>query len=147
MRMRSVILAAVMGSLMLTLMFASFASAQEEEDAGGTFLLSKKFDNGLTLRPSITLSLVEINVRNGDFSGGFTLGPGYGLDYKEVVSGDFFTSMKFGEDNRPNTVILAFVIGVMKHLHVGIAWELIEDSESMLKILIGSGLSFVGVNK
>lgn len=144
--MKSVILAAVAGSLMLTLLFASLASAQDE-DTGGTFLLSKKFDNGLTFRPSITVSFVEINVKTGDFSGGFTLGPGYGLDYKEVVSGDFFTSMKFGEDDRPNTVVLAFVLGFMKHVHVGIAWELIEDSESQIKAIVGSGLSFTGVNR
>ncbi len=112
-------------------------------EAGTTVVTGKMVSNlggKWSLRPSIQLSALRIDLRSGDFSGIVALAGGYGIEYDGVFSVDLTTGFKVSQDEAPNSFGAGVVLGFFDYFHVGVDMDFREHSQPQYGLVIGASL-------
>ena len=93
-----------------------------------------------SLRPSIQLSALRIDLRSGDFSGIVGLGGGYGLEYDGIFSVDLNAGFALSQDDSPNGLSAGVILGFFDYFHVGVDMNFREHNQPQYGLVIGASL-------
>ena len=103
--------------------------------------LTAQLDRDWTLRPSVNLSVMMIDLRSGDFSAGLIPGAGYGLDWKNKIGFDMYADFLISRNEEPDSIGLSFLLSVMKYFSAGVMIDFRDGREPRYSLILGGGLS------
>ena len=92
------------------------------------------------LRPSVSLSVMKVNLRTGDFSSGAIPAAGYGIEYDDILSLDLMAGFEVAKDDSPNQITAGIVVGIINYIHVGVAMLFREGEQADYSIVLGASL-------
>lgn len=102
--------------------------------------LTVDLGRGWIARPSVNLSVLRVNLDSWDVSGGLSLGGGYGVGYKNIVSLDTFTGFTVGENDKKNSINLSLIVSLFRYGSIGVMTEFRDGSKPNMNLLVGASL-------